>query len=142
MGPERKPEPSVPRGSVRELLRLAWPLIVMNSFFTVQISIERILLSKAGTNEVGAGMVGAMLFWAPLLLLQSTANYATTFVAQYVGAGQLRRVGPVVCQSLYFSLVGGLVFMLLSSVAGYLVSAAGHAPELQTPEGTDLRWLC
>src|SRR5260370_4280657 len=124
MGPERKPEPSVPRGSVRELLRLAWPLIVMNSFFTVQISIERILLSKAGTNEVGAGMVGAMLFWAPLLLLQSTANYATTFVAQYVAAGQLRLVRPVGWQSVYFRLACGPFFMLLSSAAGYAAAAA------------------
>src|SRR5260370_18187770 len=114
MGPELKVNPSAPRGSVRELLRLAWPLIVTNSFFTLQIFIERMLLSHAGSKEVGAGMVGAMLFWAPLLLLQSTANYATTFLPQYVGAAQLRRVCPVIWQSLYFSLASGLVFILLS----------------------------
>jgi multidrug resistance protein, MATE family len=142
MGAEANSASSARRGSVGELLRLAWPLIVTNSFFTLQIFIERILLSHAGSKEVGASMVGAMLFWAPLLLLQSTANYATTFVAQYVGAGQLRRVGPVVWQSLYFSLAGGIGFMLLSTVAGYFVAAAGHAPELEALEARYLRWLC
>src|SRR5712692_4846502 len=117
MGWEANAERSAPRGSVRELLRLAWPLIVTNSFFTLQIFIDRILLSHSSSEAVGASMVAVMLFWAPLALLQWTANYATTFVAQYVGAGQNRRVGPVIWQSLYFSLGGGVVFMLLWTLA-------------------------
>ncbi len=142
MGPEPNGEPSARRGSVRELLRLAWPLIVTNSFFTLQIFIDRILLSHSSSEEVGAGMVAAMLFWAPMALVQWTANYATTFVAQYVGANQPRRVGPVVWQSLYFSLGGGLFFMLVSPLAGYLVAAGQHLPELQALEATYLRCLC
>ena len=46
------------RGSVRELLRLAWPLIVTNSFFTLQIFIDRIFLeSTPAATDVGAGLV-------------------------------------------------------------------------------------
>jgi MATE family multidrug resistance protein len=142
MGPQAKADRSAPRGSIRELLRLAWPLIVTNSFFTLQIFIDRILLSHASSEAVGASMVAVMLFWAPVALLQWTANYATTFVAQYVGAGQLRRVGPVVWQSLYFSLGGGVLFMLLSPLAGYLTAVAGHTEQLQTLEGVYLGWMC
>jgi multidrug resistance protein, MATE family len=142
MGLEAKGDRSVPRGSVRELLRLAWPLIVTNSFFTLQIFIDRILLSHASSEAVGASMVAVMLFWAPVALLQWTANYATTFVAQYVGAGQYRRVGPVVWQSLYFSLAGGVLFMVLSPFAGYLVAVGGHTEDLQALEVVYLRWMC
>jgi MATE family multidrug resistance protein len=137
-----KGDPKAVGGSVRELLSLAWPLIVTNSFFTLQIFIDRILLSHSSSEEVGAGMVAAMLFWAPLTLLQWTANYATTFVAQYVGAGQTRRVGPVVWQSIYFSLMGGVLFMLVAPLAGYLVAAGQHTAELQALEATYLRCLC
>ena len=48
----------------------------------------------------GAAMAGALLFWAPLTLLQNTANYATTFVAQYVGAGRHR---PLAARDLLIS---------------------------------------
>ena len=54
----------MPSGGVSELPRLAWPLlIVTNSFFTLQIFIDRILLSHASSTAVGAGMVATMLFW-------------------------------------------------------------------------------
>src|SRR5947208_3554643 len=98
-------------GGGRELLALAWPLIVSNSFFTLQIAIDRALLSHSSSDEVAAAMAAVLLFWTPFALLQFTANYATVFVSQYLGAGRPSRVGPAVGQSLYFSVVAGLVFL-------------------------------
>ena len=43
-------------GGMRELLALAWPLIVSNSFWTLQIALDRILLSRHSSAEVGAAM--------------------------------------------------------------------------------------
>ena len=80
-------------GGARELLQLAWPLILGNSFWTIQIALDRVLLSRASSELVGAAMAAALLFWTPITFLQYTANYATTFVAQYTGAGQPHRVG-------------------------------------------------
>src|SRR4051794_26687253 len=128
-------------GGTRELLRLAWPFILSNSFWTLQILIDRVLLSRAGSEEVGAGMAAALLYWTPINLLQNTANYATTFVAQYTGAGQPRRVGPVVWQALHFSLAAGVLFTGLAPLAGPLVALGGHAPRLQELEATYLRCL-
>src|SRR3954452_16702434 len=81
-------------GGGRELLALAWPLIVSNSFFTVQYAIDRALLSHHSSDEVGAAMAAVLLFWTPFALLQFTANYVTVFIAQYMGAGRPHRVGP------------------------------------------------
>lgn len=75
-------------GGVRELLRLAWPLILANSFWALQIFLERVLLGWAGGDQVGAALATAILFWTPMSLFQNTSNYATTFVAQYTGAGR------------------------------------------------------
>jgi MATE family multidrug resistance protein len=129
-------------GGGRELLRLAWPLILSNSFWTLQIALDRIFLSRSSSDAVAAAMVAAVLFWTPLLLFQNTANYATTFVAQYVGAGQPHRVGPVVGQALYFSVVGGLVFMALAPLADPLVALVAREPALRELEATYLRCLC
>ncbi|MFO0970066.1 MAG: MATE family efflux transporter [Gemmataceae bacterium] len=50
------------------------------------------------SDALAASMAGAMVFWTLFTLPQSTAAYATTFVAQYVGAGRPERVGPAIWQ--------------------------------------------
>jgi MATE family multidrug resistance protein len=129
-------------GGGRELLALAWPLIVSNSFFTLQIAIDRALLSRHSSGEVGAAMAAVLLFWTPFALLQFTANYVTVFIAQYMGAGRPHRVGPAVGQSLYFSLFAGLAFVaVVAPAAEWIVALGGHTPELQVHEAVFLRCL-
>src|SRR4051794_8176544 len=115
--------------SCRELLGLAWPFILSNSCWTLQIVLDRILLSRSSTEAVGAGMSAVMMFWSLLALFQWTANYATTFVAQYTGADQPHKVGAVVGQAMWFSVAAGLAFLLLVPLAGPIVGLGGHAEE-------------
>lgn len=129
-------------GGKAELLLLAWPLILSNSIWTLQITIDRVFLSWLGSEAVAAAMPAVMLFWTPLTLLQNTANYATTFVAQYLGAGRNERVGPAVWQALWFALGTGLLFLVLEPLAGPIVGLAGHSPELQELEVVYFRCLC
>jgi MATE family multidrug resistance protein len=129
-------------GGLRELLALAWPLILSNSFWTLQLVLDRVLLARSGNKSLAAAMASAVVFWTVLTLFQNTANYVTTFVAQYTGAGRPRSVGPVVWQSLHFSLAAGLVFLLLIPLAGPLARLGGHSPELQELESAYLRCLC
>src|SRR5262245_37245832 len=117
-----------------EVLQLAWPVGLSNGCWTLQLAFNRMLLSWAGCEGVGAATVGTMLYWTPVCLLSNVAGYASIFVAQYVGAGQPRRVGPVVWQGIYFSLAAGLAFLGLVPLAGPLVGLAGHSPELQVLE--------
>jgi MATE family multidrug resistance protein len=117
-----------------ELLRLAWPFIISNGCWTMQLAFNRVLLSRAGCEGIGAVTVGTMLYWTPVCLLSNVAGYASIFVAQYVGAGQERRVGPAVWQGIHFSLAAGLAFLGLVPLAGPLMALAGHAPALQELE--------
>ena len=126
MGVGTKGDPRAVRGTVRELLSLAWPLIVSNSFWTLQIALDRVLLGGHHVTEVAAAMLAAMLYWTPFNLLFHTAGYATTFVAQYVGAGRPRRVGAVVWQALYFALFTGIAFIGLAPFAPRIVAWTGR----------------
>lgn len=128
-------------GGSRELLRLALPLIISNSFWTIQLTLDRVMLSRQNSDAMGAALAAGVLFWTPLALLQQTAAYATTFVAQYVGAGRRHRVGPSIWQALYFSVVAGLLFLLLIPLAKPLLSLTGHAPSIQALEVTYLHCL-
>ncbi|MGF1581429.1 MAG: hypothetical protein ACFCD0_19055 [Gemmataceae bacterium] len=51
------------RQDIKEVFRVALPLIVSNSFWTIQITIDRVLLSRYDSDAVGAAMAGVLLFW-------------------------------------------------------------------------------
>src|SRR5256714_5078513 len=134
------PDPS-PGGS-RELLTLAAPLVVSQSFMTVQVFLDTILLSWHDPREMAASFPAVMWFWLPFGLLQVTAGYVSTFVAQYTGAGRPHRVGPAVWQGVHFAALAGLLFLVVWPFAPFLISLGKHPAEIQPLEVTYLRCLC
>jgi MATE family multidrug resistance protein len=118
----------------REVLRLALPLILANSFLTLQIFIDRVMLAHYSSDALAASMAGAMVFWTLLTLPQSTAAYATTFVAQYYGAGRHERVGPAIWQALYFAAGAGLLFLFIVPLVPFILALGGHSETMQKRE--------
>jgi MATE family multidrug resistance protein len=123
------------------LLALATPLIVSQSFMTVQVFVDTILLSWHDPREMTASFPAVMWFWMVFGLLQVTAGYTSTFVAQYTGAGRPHRVGPAVWQGIYFAILAGLGMLLLVPAAPLLIAIGGHTSALQTLETAYLRCL-
>jgi MATE family multidrug resistance protein len=128
-------------GGSRELLALALPLVVSQSFMTVQVFVDTVLLAHHDSREMAASFPAVMWFWLPFGLLQVTAGYVSTFVAQYTGANRAERVGPAVWQGLHFAVLAGLVFMVMVPAAPFLIAIGGHTPALQVLEVTYLRCL-
>ena len=128
-------------GGSRELLKLALPLIVSQSFMTVQVFVDTVLLAWHDPAEMAASFPAVMWYWLAFALLQFTAGYTSTFVAQYTGANRPNRVGPVVWQGIHFSVIAGLIFLLMVPAAPYLIALGDHAPAVQPLEVTYLRCL-
>jgi MATE family multidrug resistance protein len=128
-------------GGPAELLRLAWPLIVSNGFMTLQLTIDRIFLSRRSNADVAAAMPAVMVFWTVFALPQNTVSYVTTFIAQYIGADRPERVGAVLGQALWLSVIGGVVMMLLIPLAPLLMALGDHPQQLQALEITFLQCL-
>ena len=135
------PATSATPGGSRELLALALPLVVSQSFMTVQVFVDTVLLSWHDPREMAASFPAVMWFWLPFGLLQVAAGYVSTFVAQYTGAGRPNRVGPAVWQGIYFALVAGVLFLLIVPAAPSLIAMGGHTPALQSLEVVYLRYL-
>ncbi|MBA3313833.1 MAG: MATE family efflux transporter [Planctomycetaceae bacterium] len=129
-------------GGSRELVAIALPLVVSQSFMTVQVFLDTLLLSWHDPQEMAASFPAMMWFWLAFGFLQVTAGYVSTFVAQYTGAGRPERVGPAVWQGIYFAVVAGMAFLAILPVAPQLISLGGHSPELQALEVVYLRCLC
>lgn len=122
-------------------MRLALPLILSSSVWTLQVTLDRIMLSRFSSDAVAAAMPAVCFFWTPFVLLQFTANYATTFVAQYLGAGQRQRIGAAVWQSFYFSVFAGLAFLGLIPLAPHIFAIGDHSPPIQALETVYFRCL-
>ena len=109
---------------------------------TVQVFVDTFLLAHHDLREMAASFPAVMWFWLPFGLLQVTAGYVSTFVAQYMGAGRPERVGPAVRQGIHFAILAGLLFLLLVPAAPYMIALGGHTMALQNLEVTYLRCLC
>ena len=129
-------------GGSGELLQLALPLIISNSIWTVQVTVDRLLLSRYSLESIEAAMPTLALFWTPMVLLQGTAGYAATFVSQYLGAGRAERVGPSVWQAIYFAIFAGLAFLLFLPLAMPIIELGGHPPSVQAQEIAYFQCLC
>ena len=129
------------RTAARHLLALSLPLILSNSFWTLQIFIDRVFIAAVGDDAVAATMPTVGYFWTVMALLNNTVLYVTVFVAQYLGAGRPGRTGPVVWQALWFALAAGLVFPLLAPVVDRVIAATAHSPEVKHLESVYFRSL-
>jgi MATE family multidrug resistance protein len=109
---------------------------------TVQVFVDTILLSWHNPDEMAASFPAVMWFWLPFGLLQVTAGYVSTFVAQYTGAKRPQRVGPAVWQGIYFALAAGLAFLVVVPAAPYLIELGGHTERMQELETIYLQCLC
>jgi MATE family multidrug resistance protein len=136
-----EPATTAAPGSSRELIGLAAPLILSQSFMTVQVFLDTVLLSKHDPYEMAASFPAVMWFWLPFGLLQVTAGYTSTFVAQYTGAGRPQRVGPAVWQGIHFAIFAGIAMLALVPTAPFLIGLGGHSEVLQDLEVKYLRCL-
>lgn len=126
----------------KSILKMAWPLIVANSFWNLQITIDRILLGHYSTEALAATMTVMGIFWAPMALLQQTAAYLTTFIAQYFGAKRHEMIGPAVWQSIYVSVVGGVLLLGMIPLAEVLFDWVGHAESVRGLEVEYFKSIC
>lgn len=129
----QRPEPSHPAidpadeaGTLRELLRVAVPLIVSSGSQSLIHVIDRIILARWSVDAVAAAMPAGILFWSLLSLPFGTAVYVNTFVAQYTGAGQKERVSASLWQGTYFALICGSLLACCGPLAPWLLSWTGH----------------
>ncbi len=125
---------SQPESKTKTLLKLAFPLIVANSFWNLQLTIDRVFLGQYSTESLGAALAVMGVFWVPMALLQQTSAYVTTFVAQFHGAKEDNKIVGALWQSLWVSLFGGVLFLLLNTVSEPFFKWVGHSESMQVLE--------
>jgi len=130
------------KGGYREVLVIATPLVLSTGAWSVQHFVDRMFLSWYSPEAIAAAMPAGMMSFAVMSLFLGTATYVSTFVAQYCGAKRFNRVGPILWQGVYVSLLGGIVLICLIPFADAIFSFVGHDPLVQRYEVPYFQILC
>jgi len=129
-------------GGYRHVLALALPLILSTGSSSLQGFINRMFLIWSSPEALAASMPAGILSFAILSIFINTSAYVGTFVAQYHGAGQNTKVGPITWQAGVVALAGALLSLLLIPAAPAFFAWVGHDPAVQVEEVTFFRILC
>ena len=125
----------------RQLLKVAFPLILSSGSTSILLFVDRMLLSWYSDEAIAAALPAGILNWTFLCVFFGMAMYTSTFVAQYTGAGKPKRAGTAVWQGLYISLIGATLIPMISPFSEEIFALIGHPPRIQKMEAEYLKIL-
>jgi len=127
---------------VREVLTLALPLVISTMSWTIMSFIDRTFLMWYSTDAMAAAMPASAVSFSFICLAMGVASYVGTFVAQYNGAQQFERIGPIVWQGVWIGVGCIPVFFALRSLSPYLFDQVGHPATITQLETAYFKTLC
>ena len=117
------------RTTLKELLTLAYPMIISQGAFAVMIFTDRYFMSLVSPTHMGASLAGGVASFFCMSLFIGVLSYGNALTAQYFGQKQFDKCSRVVTQGLLLT----LFFAPLLVAIGYLILGSfefmGHAPE-------------
>ena len=106
-----------PRGGLRELSWLAYPVVLSNLCGSAMQVTDSMMVGRLGPTELAAVGYGGIWLWTALTLFMGTATGVQTFVSQADGAGDHHLCGRWTWQGFYavapITVVGVVVFVAL-----------------------------
>jgi MATE family multidrug resistance protein len=121
-------------GSTRELLAVAIPLMLSAGSLSIMNVIDRFLLTWHSSEALAAALPAGVMHWTLMSIALGTAMYVNTFVAQYDGAGRPDQVVTSVWQGIYFSLIAGVLLLVLIPMGTVIFEWTGHEPSVKKLE--------
>lgn len=122
------------KSGYREVLVISVPLILSTGAWSILLFFDRMFLAWYSPETIAAAMPAGMSSFAMLCLFIGTAAYVNTFVAQYYGADEEYKIGAIVWQGIYFSLLSLLFIVPAYYFSEKFFALMGHAPEVQVQE--------
>lgn len=121
-------------GSVRELLVIALPMMASSACDTVMTFTDRLFLSKLGTAQMNAALIGGMTSFLMTTFFLGLIGYGTALVAQYFGSGQKHNCSKVVTQAAIIAILAYPLILVSAPLARLAFRASGIAPEQLAPQ--------
>lgn len=115
--------------TARELLVLAWPMVVSQGAFALMIFTDRFFLSMVSPVHMGASLGGGVASYFCMALFIGALSYANALVAQYFGQQAFARCARVLTQGLLLCAASWPLLLALGYLVVHLFTLMGHAPD-------------
>lgn len=121
-------------GGVREVLLLAFPMVVSTASTTVLQVTDRLFLAWYSQDALAAALPAGALQWTFMSFAFGVGMYVNTFVAQYCGAKRPERIGAAVWQGILLGVFVTPLLLATIPLAPALFALAEHPPAVQALE--------
>ncbi len=121
-------------GNFREVLAVAFPLILSSSCHAMNMFVDRLMLTRFSPEASAASFTGGLTNFTLSCIFFGTVGYTGTFVAQYAGANRIHRIGRTVWQGIFLSLAGGALLATGIWWAPGMFNLFKHDPEVTKQE--------
>ncbi|NUM54392.1 MAG: MATE family efflux transporter [Candidatus Hydrogenedentes bacterium] len=115
---------------LKEVLRMAGPVILSNMSFTVMQFVDMAFVSRLGTAQLAAVGSAALWSWVVASLFVGLVSSVSTFVSQSLGRGEKENCTRYAWQSIYISLATSLIGFAIYPLTGILFGAMGHPADV------------
>ena len=104
-------------GGSKELLALAFPMIVSTACDGIMTFTDRLFLARIGPEQMNAAMGGAVTYQMLIFFFMGLTGYSTALVAQYYGAGERFNSTKAAFQAIMITLFAWPVVIMIKPLA-------------------------
>jgi len=130
---ETKKQAGTP-GGYREVLHVAYPLIISMGSFTIMQFFDRMFLAWYSATAIQAALPAGILSFTMVCGFMALAGYANSFVAQYHGSGDRRGCSRSTAQGIFVAAASWPFMLALIPLGLLILNHAGHAPDVVIAE--------
>ena len=114
--------------TLRELMRLALPMVVSQGTFAVMIFTDRYFMSQIDPVHMAAALGGGVASFFSFCFFVGLFSYGNAMAAQYLGAGEPEKCPKVVTQGLVMTLMSVPFLTLITFLVAGIFAGMGHDP--------------
>lgn len=103
-------------GGIRELLILAFPMIISTACDGIMTFTDRLFLARVGSEQMNAAMGGGVAMQTLIFFFVGLTGYSTALVAQYFGAGQKQNSSRAAFQAILVTLAAWPIILLAKPI--------------------------
>lgn len=126
--------------SLKYMLKLSAPMVVAHISFTVMQFVDRIMVSRLGTEALAAVLPAGYVSFVPASFAIGVMTSVNTFVSQSLGRGDRKACSNYCWQAIYMGLAYSLVIVaIMRPAAPWIFRTLGHDAAVAALEVTYLR---
>lgn len=118
--------------STRELLRLAWPMLIAQLAMMANAAIDTAMAGRLTALDLAAVGIGASIVATVVMSMASVLFALPPLIAHLYGAGRADEIGRELHQSTWVSLLLALAAILLLCFPGPLLALSELQPDVET----------